>query len=188
MNYEVEMKFRVIDRAALIQQLSAAGLQLGEPSVQIDRYFNHPARDFAQTDEALRIRTVGERNWVTYKGPKIDRVTKTRRELEFPLVDGLASSESLAEVLVALGFRPTASVSKQRRATHLTYRQREFEVLLDDVDDVGLFAEIETIATEAELPTARESLLALANELGLGESERRSYLEMVLERMGKLPP
>lgn len=182
MNYEVEQKFPVANRASLLATLAARGLQLGEPIVQIDRYFNHPARDFAQTDEALRIRSVDTRNWVTYKGPKIDTTTKTRKELEFPLVDGSASSDALAEVLVALGFRPTATVRKQRQAAHLTYRAREFEVLLDEVDAVGLFVEIETIADERELPAAREALLALAGELGLGASERKSYLEMLLEQ------
>ena len=44
-----------------------------------------PCRDFAQTDEALRIRTVGDTSFVTYKGPKLDATTKTRRELELPL-------------------------------------------------------------------------------------------------------
>ncbi len=180
MNYEVEMKFPVADREALLKRLASYGLVWREPILQVDRYFNHPARDFGQTDEALRIRSVGDRNWMTYKGPKIDAETKTRRELEFPLVDGTTACEPLVETLLALGFRATAEVHKQRQSTHLTFQQREFEVLLDEVQGVGQFVEIETIATEAALPKAREALLGLAAELGLGTSERRSYLEMVL--------
>ncbi|MBL8829406.1 MAG: class IV adenylate cyclase [Planctomycetaceae bacterium] len=182
MNYEVEMKFPVADRDTLQKRLAGYGLVWHEPIVQVDRYFNHPSRDFASTDEALRIRSVGERNWMTYKGPKIDAVTKTRRELEFPLVEGATACEPLVEVLMALGFRATAEVHKQRQSTHLTFQHREFEVLLDEVQGVGQFVEIETIATEEVLTQARESLLALAAELGLGTSERRSYLEMVLEK------
>lgn len=188
MNYEVEQKFRVADRTALLATLTAHGITLGEPIVQADCYFNHPARDFGQTDEALRIRSIGERNWVTYKGPKIDATTKTRRELEFPLVDGVAVTEQFAELLVTLGFRSTAVVRKQRRSGHIHFAEREFEVLLDEVDNVGLFAEVETLASPEELPSAKAALTALAAELGLGENERRSYLEMLLERNAATRP
>jgi adenylate cyclase, class 2 len=59
---------------------------------------------------------------------------------------------------------------------------RSFKILFDDVRHAGLFAEIETIAGQAELDAARQALTALAAELGLSNSERRSYLEIVLSR------
>ena len=88
MHIEVEQKFRATHSAELLARLERMGAVFAEPVVQVDLYFAHPARDFAQTDEALRIRRVGERNFVTYKGPKLDAMTKTRRELELPLADG----------------------------------------------------------------------------------------------------
>jgi adenylate cyclase class IV len=53
MLYEVENKFPVPDLAAVEQRLSAFGAQFGEAIEQVDHYFAHPVRDFAQTDEAL---------------------------------------------------------------------------------------------------------------------------------------
>ena len=64
------------------------GATIEPPVVQVDQYFAHPARDFAQTDEALRLRRVGKQNFITYKGSKIDATTKTRREIELPLAPG----------------------------------------------------------------------------------------------------
>ena len=86
MKLEVEQKFAVPDLGQLQTRLLELGAKAGEPQLQVDQYFAHPARDFAQTDEALRIRRIGQSNFVTYKGPKIDATTKTRRELELPLV------------------------------------------------------------------------------------------------------
>ena len=56
MRYEVEQKHRVDDPAALTQRLAERGVMAGPPAVQSDCYYAHPARDFAMTDEALRIR------------------------------------------------------------------------------------------------------------------------------------
>lgn len=180
MKLEVEQKLRVADAAALRERLANLGVRFAEPLRQIDAYFNHPARDFAQTDEALRIRSVGEENYVTYKGPKLDRTVKARRELEQPLAPGPAAAERFAELLVALGFRPSAKVTKRRRTATLTHDGVEFELAWDEVDGVGTFLEIELVVESEQLEAARLRILALQQTLGLTTIERRSYLEMVL--------
>ena len=53
---------------------------------------------------------------------------------------------------------------------------------LDEVDGLGTFVELELSADEASLDEARRTIVSLANELDLGPSERRSYLEMLLEQ------
>jgi adenylate cyclase class 2 len=178
--FEVEQKFRVDDLNSLQARLRSLGAQFHPAVVQVDRYFAHPARDFAKTDEALRIRQVGERNFVTYKGPKLDRTTKTRREIELPLSDGNAAAESWAELLKALGFAPVAVVRKTRRTATLQFQGWEVEAALDEVDDVGRFAELELSADEHNLDAAREALAQLTARLELIASERRSYLELLL--------
>ena len=88
MHFEVEQKFRVADIGAIEDQLRGLGAAIAAEMRQTDCYFAHPSRDFAVTDEALRIRRAGQGNSVAYKGPKIDAVMKTRREIEIPLPDG----------------------------------------------------------------------------------------------------
>src|SRR5207253_2313519 len=104
MQYEVEQKVRFSDLRAIDEKLRQLGAAEGPAIVQIDCYFRHPSRDFAQTDEALRIRTVGNEHWITYKGPKIDLETKTRRELELPIGAGQQTIDGFTELLEALGF------------------------------------------------------------------------------------
>src|SRR3990172_8548894 len=106
MHFEVEQKHRLEKVPELVARLAERGAVLGPPVVQSDQYFAHPARDFAQTDEALRIRTIGDASFVTYKGPKLDTKTKTRRELELPLHPGDGDGQRFAKLLLALGFTP----------------------------------------------------------------------------------
>jgi adenylate cyclase class 2 len=185
MTYEVELKFPLAEPAAVTARLNALGAVAGPAIEQRDVYYNHPQRDFAQTNEALRIRTVGPQNWITYKGPLIDTQTKTRRELEVGFSDGPEAARDLAELWQTLGFRQVRTVDKRRIPFHLGWRGRDWEVVLDEVAGLGNFLEIETLADESERDAARDALLELAKELQLAGAERRSYLEMLLEKEGR---
>jgi adenylate cyclase class 2 len=183
MKYEVEQKFPTPDFAAIERKLVALGGEFAAPIEQVDRYFAHPARDFAKTDEALRIRRTGEENRITYKGPKLDLQTKTRQEMELPLPPGRQAAEDFSALLVALSFRRVAEVHKRRRKLHFAWQGFEVEASLDEVERVGRFVELEIVADQQQLDAARQSLLALAQELGLEKTERRSYLELLLEQV-----
>jgi adenylate cyclase, class 2 len=185
MRYEVEQKFPIGDLGEIERHLITLGAVIEPPVVQVDLYFAHPARDFAQTDEALRIRRVGDESFITYKGAKIDQATKTRSEIELPLSTGEQSVTDWSELLEALGFRPVANVRKSRWSARLQWQGREVEVALDEVDGLGKFVELEIHSDEAEVQTAMACLASLAAELGLGQGERRSYLELLL---GKTHP
>src|SRR5438067_2382661 len=174
---EVEVKYRTADHARLEQQLRRWSARLAEDREDADAYFNAPHRDFAKTDEAFRVRRIGPKNFVTYKGPKTDAQTKTRREIEVALADGPAAADQFQELLTALGFRAVAVVRKRRRVFDLARDGFTLHVCLDDVTGVGQYAEVEIVAPEAELDRAKAAVLRVAVDLGLTEMERRSYLE-----------
>lgn len=180
MHLEVEQKFPVASLGVIRQRLVEWGAQFHEPVDQADTYFSHPVRNFAQTDEALRLRRVGDTNCLTYKGPKLDAETKTRRELELTLPLGPAAFEQWAELLMALGFGVVATVRKRRESASLDWKGMRVEIALDTVAGVGPFAELEIATDDAKQAAAKLCLASLAKELGLAESERRSYLEMQL--------
>jgi adenylate cyclase class 2 len=177
---EVEMKFLVADPSSLERRLADIGAVEEKTLDEADHYFNAPDRDFARTDEALRLRRIGASNFVTYKGPKLDAQTKTRTEVEVPLASGDATAEAFTRLLVHLGYRPVAVVRKRRRPFRLKRNGFELEIALDDVEKVGQYAELEIQAPEERLEVARNVLLETAGALGLTKSERRSYLELLL--------
>jgi pantoate--beta-alanine ligase len=181
---EVEVKFAVADFAPVEAALKAKDIAIGPARRDTDHYFNAPDRDFAVTDEAVRVRTTGERNFVTYKGPKVDRTTKTRLEIEVPLADGETAANDFRRLLTHLGYRPVAVVNKTRRVADFTRDGFDMEVTLDEVDSVGRYAELEVIAPEHMADAAKAAVLAASAEFGLTQSERRSYLQLLLEKRG----
>ena len=180
MHWEVEQKYR-IEGDSVELELAKMGVQFTEAVRQTDHYFNHPQRDFAVTDEALRIRQVGVHNFVTYKGPKIDLQSKTRQETEIALGDGMETAQQFGEILRNLGFRAAGTVLKTRRSGQILSGSFVAEVAIDQVERLGTFLEIEISADDGSLPAAQTELKKLTDCLRLRDPERRSYLELLLE-------
>jgi adenylate cyclase class 2 len=177
---EVEVKYRAADWPSVRARLAVWGADLVEERTDADHYFNAPDRDFKQTDEAFRLRRIGPRNVLTYKGPKRDTATKTRTEIEVPLADGDEAAADMQRMLAALGYRPVAVVRKRREVYRFTRDGFDVEACLDEVEGVGPFVELEVLTDESRFEYARTVVLRLAAELGLKHQERRSYLEMLL--------
>lgn len=176
--YEVELKVPA-DLDAVRERLRELPADSVGSVRQRDTYYNAPHREFAETDEALRIREEtrddGEQTRLTYKGPRIDETTKTREEFETAATD----ADALEGILDGLGFTPAATVEKEREH----YAIEGFTVTLDSVTGVGEFVEVEVdVETESEVDAAREDAIALLERLGLDPeaSVRTSYLGMLL--------
>jgi adenylate cyclase class 2 len=191
MQLEVEQKYPVTDHAQLRTQLSALGCLFHAPLEQADLYFAHPARNFKDTDEALRLRRgVAEGGSddvrITYKGPKLDSTTKTRREIELP-ISGAHGYEQYRELLEVLGFRAVMEVRKTRTPGTIEWDGAEIEVALDDVAGLGTFIELEILSSAEELNAAKQRLASLAARMGLSQSERRGYLDLLLAKLPGSP-
>jgi adenylate cyclase class 2 len=179
---EVEVKYRLPDPAVVEARLQAWEAVLVADHTEVDHSLNAPDRDFARTDEALRLRRIGEDNFLTYKGPRRDAASKTRTEVEVACPPGEAAAEAFLKLFRSLGYCPTAVVRKRRRIHE--WRRDGFTVhaCLDDVEAVGRFVELEIVVDDSHYAAARETVLRIATELELGPTETRSYLEQLLGR------
>ena len=143
-----------------------------------DLYLAHPCRDFSKSDEALRIRYQrrledGEcRFFITYKGPKLSERSKARTETELEVKD----IEGMKEMFLQLGFREVMEVVKHRTFLDLG----NMKLCLDMVKGLGYFLEVEIMSDDIE--GAEDELLEFMKRLGLDRFERRSYLELLLEK------
>ena len=185
--FEVEQKFRIADRAALVAVLESFAAksmvtQAKPAESHCDSYFNHPCRDFAETKEALRIRRVDGVPLVTYKGMKLPGLIKAREEMEWPLGPGDEDGTKMESLLIALGFVAVRSVRKSRVTYTLTEPYADLTVVIDDVEGLGPYAEIEAIVADKDgVEAARDQIGELAHAMGLNQPEPRSYLRMVIE-------
>jgi adenylate cyclase class 2 len=179
---EIEQKFQITDQAKLLAHLDEIGATREPTLEQEDYYFAHPSRNFVETDEALRIRRIGTENHITYKGPKRATVSKIRKEIELAFAEGPSALAQLKEMLQLLGFQPVRNVKKQRTPFSFQHDQRHFEITIDEVEGLGTFAEVETLAEEAELEQAEAAVIQLADQLGLSSPIRTSYLGMLMQQ------
>ncbi len=185
---EIELKFPVSDRAHLLSRLRALGYTPAQPRAEVDVYFAAPDRDFAKTDEALRLRRIASTNVLTYKGPRQGTAAKTRLECEVPLADGPEAAACMEQLLGHLGYRLVGNVRKERTPLHQDWPALgpaapfPIEVCLDDVEGLGTFAELEVIVRAEDRAGGEAAVRGLAGQLGLDRDERRSYLEMTLTR------
>jgi len=176
---EIEVKYPCPGHAALRSALAEWGARPGPARLEEDLYFNAPDRDFARTDEALRLRRTGRKISLTYKGPKLDAATKTRLEVVVQLEGG---ARDAARLLAGLGYRPVAKVVKRRRVYRFRRGAFRVEASLDEVRGLGRFVELEILAPPSKRRAATARLLDTARALGLSGSERRSYLELLRAR------
>jgi len=172
--HEVEGKYRVRDLESVRTRLIRRGAEPLTSGTEVDIYFQAPHRDFAATDEALRLRHSGTGWELTYKGPRVPagRV-KAREEITLP-VD---AKDACIAILSRIGFVPAAEVRKHRD----TYRLSGATVTLDQVEGLGEYVEIEVISSDTG--AAGEVIEEVRRELEIeGRNIHRSYLELILER------
>lgn len=172
---EIEVKAPCADLAGLERALMRMGARDFGALVQADVYYAHPGRDFGATDEALRVRTENDLSMLTYKGPKVDKDSKSREELEVTV----ANARTLGDILERLGFRPVLRVAKRRRV----YGIRGVSVCLDRVEDLGDYVEFEYQGEDLE--AGKAAIQGLMRDLGVQGNERLSYLELLLLKKGK---
>lgn len=178
---EIEGKFRVMDEAELLRRLEQVDAKLLASEEHLDVYLRHPCRDFRVTDEALRVRRLNGRYWMTYKGPRLEGELKMRPEWEVPLKE--QTEEEWMRIWEALGFETVARVSKTRQPYQVMAAHGTVVATIDRVDGIGVFAEIERVVTgPEEIEHARDDIEQIARRLGLDRLEKRSYLAMVLEQ------
>jgi len=191
--YEVEVKVPAEHEVVRTRLRELEAHRIGTVT-QVDTYYDAPHREFAETDEALRVRReravheppdcVRRGEWdespeevrtrVTYKGPRVDEA-KTREEFETRVAD----EEALGGLLDGLGFSPAATVRKERER----FEVDGYTVTLDAVEGIGEFVEVEREVEADAVDETREGAYDVLRRLGLDPDDqiRTSYLGMKLD-------
>ena len=139
-----------------------------------------------ETDEALRLRicrnltTNTSKTHITYKGPKLDDRSSTRKEYE-TAVEDFSVMESL---LISLGYSKAFTVVKNRQIWTLIHAGDipPITLCVDSVAGLGEYVEFETLAdSEEEMQPAADRLLDMLAAFGIPRENltRKSYLELL---------
>lgn len=136
---ETEIKLAVGDLAGVRRQLRRLGLRVRAPrSFEQNTLYDTARNCLRRRGALLRLRSVGGRHWLTFKGPAgRSRHFKIREERETAVSDPVAAQRLLA----GLGFVPRFRYEKFR--TELAARHRAGGCVMLDETPIGNFLELE---------------------------------------------
>ncbi|MHA2280367.1 MAG: class IV adenylate cyclase [Promethearchaeota archaeon] len=192
---EVEIKVRISDPISMRKKFKLNQGYYKFSLLHEDTYYNMPKglRNFKQTDEALRLRKSikFDKNlksedtktayFLTYKGKKIDNLTKTREEIDIKI----ENIGKMKEIFGLLGFQEVLTVKKERELFTFQYKNYKFEALIDFLPALGqYFIEVEYLSDSKEhIEESREILFEFLGLFGIHreDSIKKSYLELILE-------
>lgn len=174
---EFEMKFKV-SHSLVKEKLIENNASFIRIENHEDTYYQHPSRDFRETDEAFRVRSKDNSLSLTYKGPKFNSESKSRQE-----IDVKVQSDEIHELLKSLGFEYSGSVKKVREI----WKHRDLTITLDLVENLGEYIELEVIGrNKAQLEKILSKMRKLILDFGLDPEDQipESYLELLYPSLG----
>jgi adenylate cyclase class 2 len=160
---EIEIKFALKDRPALVRKLHDIGAQRLYAETFEDNIVLDKRGELRTKGTLLRVRKFGKYALVTYKGAMaFEGGVKSREEVQ----TGVESFELAIQLFDSLGYKPVFRYQKFREV----WRVRESEVVLDRTP-IGDYFEI-----EGPLDVIR----AVAEELGMNMDSgiRQSYADL----------
>ena len=163
MAQEIEIKFALRDRAALVQKLHDLGAQRLYPETFEDNIVLDRRGELRTKGALLRVRKFGRYALITFKGPlAFEGNVKTRDEVQ----TGVESFELAIQLLSALDYKPVFRYQKYREV----WRIREVEVVLDRTP-IGEYFEIEG---------PMDVIRTVADQLGMSMDQglRQSYADL----------
>jgi adenylate cyclase class 2 len=162
---EVEVKIQIPDCEKIVNLLNKHGCVFGEPVTQHDTVYipnDQPTVPCPPGTNVLRIRRQQGKNIFTLKqSDKHNHLSKLELELE------VADGEEMDKIIKLLGFKIIADTTKTRR----TCKINDYEICVDQVNELGDYLEIEKMTKEDPLQVQQE-MLSYLSDLGIDVSQQ----------------
>lgn len=179
---EVEVKMKVSSLAKIEKFLLEKGFTQKSHVREEDAYFDNEEGRIRKSGQAMRIRTVTDRNTgdsfaqINFKGVRLDATSMTRAEHETSVKDG----KVMEQILGQLGF---FAVEPKVLKDRVELERNDMVACMDCVEGLGEFLELEVIASRLEeKDVAMRQIEALIDELGdlIVERTNNSYLSQLM--------
>ena len=142
---EIEQKFYCTNNKKLTNLITENGLVKSSEKYESDEYFTDINSVYIKNRTCLRIRNVDNNYWeLTFKGKSKD-FSNNYAKVENNINLSLADYDSIVGLLYSLGYFSYSIVNKKR----ITYSKRvddyEYNVMVDEIKDIGNFVEFELL-------------------------------------------
>lgn len=141
MKNEIEVKAKVENFGIIKNKLIKINCILSEPIIQDDYIYNKKGinvRDGNNNIPVLRIRKQKNKIFFTLKESHGNELDCIEKEVE------VNEADILGDILELLDYEKTVEVHKKRIKTNFN----DYEICLDEVDELGCFIEVEKISEE----------------------------------------
>ena len=168
---EIEVKIRIIDIKNLGEKILQLGAKLEkERFYEENTLYDFPSKILYKKRQALRLRKMNKKSFLTFKGPpQKSRKFKIREEYETEV----KNEKQLRKILKSLGFVPVFNYEKHRTV----YRKKSLKIFLDETS-IGNFIELEG---------KRGEIVKFANALGVSKREfiKLDYIQLIKKESTK---
>ena len=186
---EMEESFIIEDGfKKLLEKIKEEKFEYLSENVEEDTYYTDKEEVFIRDRICLRTRkTNNDQLELTYK-PKTDNRTEQYGKKECNIEINVKDYEDIQFVLEELGFSKYISFKKHRKTYTKTINNIEHNIMLDSIEGVGDFVELEMIVhTKEEQENSREELDEFVKRMGCSslKEKDRPYRDIVKEFQNK---
>jgi adenylate cyclase class 2 len=162
---EIEVKIKISDIEETVSKITQLGAHLHkERQFETNTLYDFPSRSLYQKKQALRIRKINKKTFLTFKGPpQKSRKFKVREEFETEV----KNEKKLKQIMKSIGLVPSFKYEKFRSV----YRQKKLKICLDETS-IGNFLELEG---------ERGEIVRAAKALGFSKKEfiKKDYVQLL---------
>ncbi len=159
--HEIEIKTINIDQQALVKKLLSLGAKKSFEGEIRAVSFDFPDNSIRSAARTLRVRTKGNKTYLTLKNPIDNKEIKIREELEIEVSDFAV----MKTILESLNLKQWREIRKTRVSYKLKDVLFEFDKYHDDFEYIPEFMEIEVMAENDE--EAVKTIFGYADKLGI---------------------
>ena len=169
---EIEILVSVFDEKEQVKKTLSGFEYKGDKKV-VDIYYFDPKRSQLQPDETLRLteclrlRTKDDSSFITYKNDKFDNNGKWlySEEVETKVED----VNKMKSIFSSIGLEELIVIDN----TKSTYIKDNYEIVLEDVSNLGLFLEVEVMLDndDVNVNIEKQKIQNFIDELGINVSE-----------------
>lgn len=164
MKLEIEVKAKIRDFETLKKKLKEIGCILSEPIIQDDYIYNKKGIDIRKGYDGspiLRIREQDEKILFTLKKNRNNELDCIEKEIE------VSNRDILNDIIELLDYECTVEVHK----TRIKGMYNDYEICLDEVDELGSYIEVEKMSDEDGEKIQKE-LFDFLQTLGISKEDR----------------
>lgn len=162
---EIEVKIKIADVASVKEKLLSIGAKLEkERFLEENILYDFPSQNLYRKNHALRLRKIGKKAFLTFKGaPRKSRKFKVREEYETEV----KNLKQLKKILKSLGLVPSFHYQKYRTVL----RRGTLKINLDET----------SAANYIELEGERNKIVSAAKALGFSKDEfiKLDYIQLL---------